>query len=187
MCFDCFGRKQKNNFGDSDQRDNVKATKDGKSSTTPYHSPSTIPPIAPKPNMSPKVAIVIYSLYGHITQRSFVVSRICYPYSYILDIQLQRQRKLGSKAQVERLLSTSKILFRYLSSHRSHCLLATRVAETLPQEVLTKMHAPEKPNYPIITPEILATYDAFLLGIPTRYGNMPAQWKVRLMMFCQSN
>ena len=40
------------------------------------------------------------------------------------------------------------------------------------------MYAPAKPKYPIITPDILTTYDAFILGIPTRYGNMPAQWKV---------
>jgi NAD(P)H dehydrogenase (quinone) len=39
------------------------------------------------------------------------------------------------------------------------------------------MHAPPKGGYDIITPEELATYDAFLFGIPTRYGNMPAQWK----------
>jgi len=39
------------------------------------------------------------------------------------------------------------------------------------------MRAPPKPDYPIITPEILATYDAFLFGIPTRYGNSPAQWR----------
>jgi NAD(P)H dehydrogenase (quinone) len=39
------------------------------------------------------------------------------------------------------------------------------------------MHAHAKPEYPIITPEILATYDAFLFGIPTRYGNFPAQWR----------
>jgi NAD(P)H dehydrogenase (quinone) len=39
------------------------------------------------------------------------------------------------------------------------------------------MHAPAKPDVPVITPEILETYDAFLLGIPTRYGNFPAQWK----------
>ncbi|CRK36828.1 hypothetical protein BN1708_020134, partial [Verticillium longisporum] len=26
-------------------------------------------------------------------------------------------------------------------------------------------------------PSVLAEYDAFLLGIPTRYGNFPAQWK----------
>ncbi len=39
------------------------------------------------------------------------------------------------------------------------------------------MHAPPKSNLPTITPEKLAAYDAFLLGIPTRYGNFPAQWK----------
>lgn len=53
-----------------------------------------------------------------------------------------------------------------------------RVAETLPQEILTKMYAPPKPDYPLITPEILAGLDAFLIGIPTRFGNFPAQWKV---------
>ena len=42
------------------------------------------------------------------------------------------------------------------------------------------MYAPAKPGYPIITPDIITTYDAFILGIPTRYGNMPAQWKVNL-------
>ena len=55
-----------------------------------------------------------------------------------------------------------------------------RVAETLPQEVLTKMHAPPKPNYPILSPNDLANYDGFILGIPTRFGNFPAQWKVRI-------
>ena len=58
-----------------------------------------------------------------------------------------------------------------------------RVQETLPNEVLTKMHAPPKAGYPVITPDILATYDAFLIGIPTRYGNMSAQWKVRCVFF----
>ncbi|KJA15306.1 benzoquinone reductase [Hypholoma sublateritium FD-334 SS-4] len=52
-----------------------------------------------------------------------------------------------------------------------------QVPETLPEEVLTKMHAPAKPDYPIITPDILAGLDAFIIGIPTRYGNFPAQWK----------
>ncbi|KZT20850.1 benzoquinone reductase [Neolentinus lepideus HHB14362 ss-1] len=39
------------------------------------------------------------------------------------------------------------------------------------------MHAPPKPAYPVIAPADLATFDAFLFGIPTRYGNFPAQWK----------
>ena len=60
------------------------------------------------------------------------------------------------------------------------CRLGFRVAETLPQEVLTKMYAPPKPDYPVITPDKLLNYDAFILGIPTRYGNQPAQWRVRL-------
>lgn len=39
------------------------------------------------------------------------------------------------------------------------------------------MHAPPKSSYPIAEPEKLLEYDAFLFGIPTRYGNFPAQWK----------
>lgn len=50
--------------------------------------------------------------------------------------------------------------------------------ETLPQEVLTKMHAPgQSKDIPFITADILEKYDGFLFGIPTRYGNFPAQWK----------
>lgn len=55
-----------------------------------------------------------------------------------------------------------------------------RVPETLPTEVLAKMHAPAKSDYAIATLDTLLEHDAFLLGIPTRYGNMPAQWKVSL-------
>lgn len=39
------------------------------------------------------------------------------------------------------------------------------------------MHAAPKPNYPIAEPSTLLEYDAVLFGIPTRYGNFPAQWK----------
>lgn len=54
-----------------------------------------------------------------------------------------------------------------------------QVEETLPQEVLTKMHAPAKDgSIPTLSdPSVLEQYDAFLLGIPTRYGNFPAQWR----------
>jgi NAD(P)H dehydrogenase (quinone) len=52
-----------------------------------------------------------------------------------------------------------------------------QVAETLPQEVLTKMHAPAKPAYRTVVPADLLEYDALLFGVPTRYGNFPAQWK----------
>jgi NAD(P)H dehydrogenase (quinone) len=39
------------------------------------------------------------------------------------------------------------------------------------------MHAPPKPAVPVIDAKTLESYDAFLLGIPTRFGNFPAQWK----------
>ncbi|KAK9471428.1 protoplast secreted protein 2 [Dipodascopsis tothii] len=39
------------------------------------------------------------------------------------------------------------------------------------------MHAPPKPAYPIATPETLTQNDAFLFGVPTRFGNFPGQWK----------
>jgi NAD(P)H dehydrogenase (quinone) len=55
----------------------------------------------------------------------------------------------------------------------------SRIKETLPDEVLTKMHAPPKAtDIPVLeNPNILEQYDGFLFGIPTRYGNFPAQWK----------
>ena len=40
------------------------------------------------------------------------------------------------------------------------------------------MHAPgQSADVPIATPETMKQYDAFLFGIPTRYGNYSAQWK----------
>ncbi len=58
--------------------------------------------------------------------------------------------------------------------------MLVRVEETLAADVLEKMHAPPKPSdVPVLSdPADLEKYDGFLLGIPTRYGNFPAQWKV---------
>ncbi|KAI9507535.1 NADH-quinone oxidoreductase [Russula earlei] len=110
-------------------------------------SPTKDPPPPPatsstSPNdssMAPKVAIVIYTLYGHIAK-------------------LAEAEKRG----IEAAGGTATIF---------------QIAETLPQEILTKMHAPPKPDYPVLPPADIGNYDAFLLGIPTRYGNLPAQWK----------
>lgn len=54
-----------------------------------------------------------------------------------------------------------------------------QIPETLSDDVLAKLHAPAKPaDVAVLSdPATLAGYDAFLLGIPTRYGNFPAQWK----------
>lgn len=75
--------------------------------------------------------------------------------------------------------STSDIPVQYLGRPANISLLCYRIAETLPEEVLAKLYAPAKPDYPILAPNDIAEYDAFILGIPTRYGNFPAQWKVR--------
>lgn len=73
-----------------------------------------------------------------------------------------------------------------------------QLPETLPAEVLAKMHAPPKDesiktlddpkelrkHYCIDCAHSKANvctteaFDGYLFGIPTRYGNMPAQWKV---------
>ncbi|KAK9478872.1 flavoprotein-like protein [Lipomyces japonicus] len=89
--------------------------------------------------MAPRVAIVIYSLYGHIAN----LARI-------------------QKAGIEQAGGTATIY---------------QVAETLSDEVLGLLKAPAKEDFPIATPKTLTEYDAFLFGVPTRYGNFPAQWK----------
>ncbi|KAE8371721.1 flavo protein-like protein [Aspergillus bertholletiae] len=89
--------------------------------------------------MAPKVAIVYYSMYGHIAQ--------------LAEAEKKGIESAGGKADIY------------------------QIAETLPKEVLDKMHAPDKKDHPIMDAETLKNYDAVLFGIPTRYGNFPAQWK----------
>ncbi|KAI8391080.1 NAD(P)H:quinone oxidoreductase, type IV [Radiomyces spectabilis] len=55
-----------------------------------------------------------------------------------------------------------------------------QVQETLSDEVLQKMHVPEKPNLPVIKTEQLTEPDGIIFGIPTRFGTMPAQIKALL-------
>ncbi|KAI8641219.1 flavoprotein-like protein [Parasitella parasitica] len=52
-----------------------------------------------------------------------------------------------------------------------------QVPETLSDEILEKLHAPPKPDIPIITVDALTKADAFLFGVPTRFGTLPAQMK----------
>jgi len=87
-----------------------------------------------------KIAIVFYSMYGHIAK--------------LAEAEKKGIEAAGGKADLY------------------------QIAETLPQEVLEKMYAPAKGDYPIAEPETLESYDGILFGIPTRFGNFPAQWKV---------
>ncbi|KAF4310066.1 putative minor allergen alt a 7 protein [Botryosphaeria dothidea] len=91
--------------------------------------------------MAPKIAIVFYSMYGHIKT-------------------LAEAEKKGIEAA-----GGSVDIF--------------QIPETLPDGVLAKMHAPPKDTSikTLDDPKELEQYDAFLFGIPTRYGNFPAQWK----------
>mmetsp|Transcript_12547 Transcript_12547/g.22444 ORF Transcript_12547/g.22444 Transcript_12547/m.22444 type:complete len:245 (-) Transcript_12547:410-1144(-) len=50
-----------------------------------------------------------------------------------------------------------------------------QVPETLPAEVLEKMHAPPKAKHPIITADMLTQADGFIFGFPTRFGMMCSQ------------
>ncbi|KAI0179041.1 putative benzoquinone reductase [Hypoxylon sp. FL1284] len=91
--------------------------------------------------MAPKIAIVFYSMYGHV-----------------------RKLAEAEKAGIEKAGGTADLF---------------QIPETLPQEVLTKMYAPgPAADIPVMSdPTTLESYDGFLLGIPTRYGNFPAQWR----------
>ncbi|KIW04145.1 NAD(P)H:quinone oxidoreductase, type IV [Verruconis gallopava] len=92
--------------------------------------------------MAPKIAIVFYSMYGHIRQ-------------------LAEAEKKGIEAA-----GGSATLF--------------QVKETLPDDVLEKMGAlnAKDTSIPVLDdPKDLLEYDAFLFGIPTRFGNFSAQWK----------
>jgi len=89
--------------------------------------------------MAPKIAIVFYSMYGHIQK--------------LAEAEKKGIEQAGGSADI------------------------FQIAETLPEEILAKMHAPAKSGYPVVEPDGLQEYDAFLFGIPTRYGNFPAQWK----------
>ena len=52
-----------------------------------------------------------------------------------------------------------------------------RVPELVPEEIAKKSHFKLDQPAPIATVAELPDYDAIILGVPTRYGNMPAQMK----------
>jgi NAD(P)H dehydrogenase (quinone) len=52
-----------------------------------------------------------------------------------------------------------------------------RVPELVPEEVAKKSHFKTDQAAPIATVDELENYDAIIIGVPTRFGNMPAQMK----------
>jgi NAD(P)H dehydrogenase (quinone) len=52
-----------------------------------------------------------------------------------------------------------------------------RVPELVPEEIARKSHFKLDQAAPIATVQELTDYDAIIIGVPTRFGNMPAQMK----------
>lgn len=52
-----------------------------------------------------------------------------------------------------------------------------QIDETLSEEILNKMHAPPKKDFPSATPDVLKEADGVLFGFPSRFGMLPAQVK----------
>jgi NAD(P)H dehydrogenase (quinone) len=76
------------------------------------------------------------------------------------------------------LITTKTILSVIYKNKRLVTAKLYQVAETLPEEVLQKMHAPPKAaDVPIIKPDDLKEADGILFGLPTRFGMVPAQIK----------
>ncbi|OBA28415.1 flavo protein WrbA [Hanseniaspora valbyensis NRRL Y-1626] len=94
--------------------------------------------------MTVKIAIIIYSMYGHIAT--------------LAEAEKKGIEQGNPDAEVT--------IF--------------QVPETLPDNVLTLMHAPPKKDYPIITAAELPKFDGFLFGLATRFGNCTAQMKAFL-------
>ncbi|DAZ98382.1 TPA: hypothetical protein N0F65_000701 [Lagenidium giganteum] len=85
-----------------------------------------------------KIAIVYYSMYGHIAKMAEAVKE---------GVELVT----GCEAEIY------------------------QIEETLPEDVLAKMHAPPKKDHPIATPDVLKEADGVLFGFPTRFGCHPGQ------------
>ncbi len=56
-------------------------------------------------------------------------------------------------------------------------VIVKRVPELVPDEVAKQMHFKLDQAAPIATVDELPSYDAIIIGVPTRFGNMPAQMK----------
>ncbi|KAG6947930.1 hypothetical protein JG688_00015338 [Phytophthora aleatoria] len=49
--------------------------------------------------------------------------------------------------------------------------------KTINEEVLAMLHTLPKPEFPIVTPDVLKNADGIMLGFPTHFGMVPAQMK----------
>ncbi|KIL60676.1 benzoquinone reductase [Amanita muscaria Koide BX008] len=108
------------------------------------NSPLPRPPQINTSKSSPKIAIIISSMYDHIAKMA--------------EASDQGVEKAGGQASIFQIAGHR--LFKKGKKRED------RIAETLSPEILAKMLAND-----------LMSYVGYLFGFPTRYGNMPAQWK----------
>jgi NAD(P)H dehydrogenase (quinone) len=117
---------------------------------------------------------VIYSIYGHTAK---CTSRLDIGFVYVAE---KRSVAEAVKSGVESAGGSVKI-HQLVPLVSCLCIesdkIFIRIPETLSTEILAKMHAPPKPDYPVISVDELKNFDAFIFGIPTRYGGFPGQWK----------
>lgn len=124
-----------------------------------------------------KIAIVFVSYSDNPAGRNMLTSTTFSIRCTATSSSWPRLRRRVSRLPVARPTSSSKMMSCVALIHIGTDTEPCRIAETLPEEVLSKMYAPPKSSYPVATPATLLEYDAVLFGIPTRYGNFPAQWK----------
>jgi NAD(P)H dehydrogenase (quinone) len=114
------------------------------------------------------VLVVYYSMYGHIQHMARAVCK--------------GLEKAGGKFfflfQFNSFIELNKKPIYIIICFPTVTVKLTQVQETLPEEVLAKMHAPPKAgDVPIVTLDDLKNADGILWGIPTRFGMVPAQIK----------
>ncbi|KAJ8583471.1 putative 1,4 benzoquinone reductase [Rhizopogon salebrosus TDB-379] len=140
MCFP--GKRQKDNFAEpkpTPPDTKAQANQSEKLSSLPAPLTQSSTSTSENDMSGPRVAIVIYSLYGHITKMAEAV-------------------KTGIAGA-----GGSATIY--------------QIQETLSEDILKLVKAPAKPDYPVLLPDDLVNFDAFIFGVPTRYGNFPVQWK----------
>ncbi|EIE19582.1 LEDI-3 protein [Coccomyxa subellipsoidea C-169] len=125
--------------------------------SSPKQAESAAPPLVdPKPVPSAvKEPVVEIQKPARMTVKIYIVFYSTYGHIY----KLAQQQKKG----VDSVEGVEGILY--------------QVPELLSEEVLTKMHAPPKPDVPILDVHDLPNADGFIFGFPTRYGTMAAQFK----------
>ncbi|CAE6345566.1 unnamed protein product [Rhizoctonia solani] len=100
--------------------------------------------------MAVKIAVIFYSLYGHIGQ-------------------IAQEVKKGIESEgVEVTLFQVQV--------QVPTLIENQILTNILLQILTKLGAPPRnTEIPTITPDDLKEFDGFAFGIPTRYGRAPAQ------------